>query len=203
MAWTATENFNSYADGDLNGKNETGTGWSGAWSGDVDFDVQGTTVFEGSKAVTAVSANGEIVRVLTTAVSTGTMYVAVQHNGTGDASFRLRNASSVIIVRVDFNGTDIVTFNNETSTTLVSSYSTSQFFVFEITLNGDDTFNIRVHDGTSYGSLFSNLAYDFGSTGDGKEAVLNQGSTGTAFWDDITATNPFPDVTFIPKVMIY
>jgi hypothetical protein len=37
------EDFNSYTDGDLNGQ--------GGWSGDTYFDVQGTTVYEGAKAV--------------------------------------------------------------------------------------------------------------------------------------------------------
>lgn len=37
------DNFNSYNDGDLNGQ--------GSWSGDVAYDVQGTTTCEGAKAV--------------------------------------------------------------------------------------------------------------------------------------------------------
>jgi hypothetical protein len=37
------EDFNSYTNGDLNGQ--------GGWSGDTRFDVQGTTVYEGAKAV--------------------------------------------------------------------------------------------------------------------------------------------------------
>jgi len=37
------DNFNSYTDGDLNGQ--------GGWSGNAVFDIQGTTVYEGAKAV--------------------------------------------------------------------------------------------------------------------------------------------------------
>lgn len=44
------DNFNSYADGDLSGLNG-GTGWTGAWSGDSRFDIQGDVTYEGAKAV--------------------------------------------------------------------------------------------------------------------------------------------------------
>ncbi len=50
MATIFTDNFNSYTDGDLNGQ--------GGWSGSVDFDVQGSVVKEGAKAVQLVGAAG-------------------------------------------------------------------------------------------------------------------------------------------------
>lgn len=201
MAWVAVENFNSYSDGDLNGENG-GSGWSGAWSGDVDFDVQGTTVFEGVKAVTGVGANGNITRTLTTAVNTGTAYFSMRHNGTGDATFSFQNSSSTIIVRIQFASSNITTFNNETVVDLVTSYNTSQWYTFEVIFNGNNTFDIRVYDGTSWVGDNDGLSYDFGSTGDADKVNLNQGGTGTAFWDDITPTNPFPDTTFIPKIIM-
>ena len=62
MSWTAIENFNSYADGDLNGENG-GSGWSGAWSGSVNYDIQGTTTYEGAKAVVnSTNVNADIQR---------------------------------------------------------------------------------------------------------------------------------------------
>ena len=69
-----TDNFNSYTDGDLTTQ--------GSWSGSAIFDVQGTTVQEGAKAIKAVSTvgGGQITK-LGTAV------------GTGDLSIYMRVAS--------------------------------------------------------------------------------------------------------------
>lgn len=51
MAWTYTQNFDSLTDGDLNGQD--------SWSGDVSFDVQTTTVLQGTKSIGTVE-NSEV-----------------------------------------------------------------------------------------------------------------------------------------------
>ena len=48
-----TDTFNTYNDGDLNSQ--------GSWSGDTAFDVEGTTVYEGAKAVSVVNPAGDYV----------------------------------------------------------------------------------------------------------------------------------------------
>lgn len=51
MAWVYTQNFDGLNDGDLTGQD--------SWSGDTSYDVQTTTVLEGTKSVGSV-ANGEV-----------------------------------------------------------------------------------------------------------------------------------------------
>lgn len=55
MATILEDSFNSYNDGDLHGQ--------GSWSGAVSWDVQGTTVYEGAKAVECAdrTANDKLV----------------------------------------------------------------------------------------------------------------------------------------------
>lgn len=57
MAWVATDDFESYADGALAGNNG-GSGWSGAWasSGSDNWTVQGTVVYEGLKAISSANS---------------------------------------------------------------------------------------------------------------------------------------------------
>ncbi len=52
------DDFDSYSDGDLN-SNNGGFGFSAAWSGNTAYDVQGTTVFDGTKAVKVSQASGQ------------------------------------------------------------------------------------------------------------------------------------------------
>lgn len=77
MAWVATDSFDTYSNGDLNGANG-GSGWSGAWSGDTSYDVQSTTFYDGTKAVTCAGVNVDMVRSLTTPVTAGIVKVALR-----------------------------------------------------------------------------------------------------------------------------
>ena len=77
--WSATDNFDSYSNGDLNTQNG-GTGWSAAWSGATSYDVQGTTTYSGAKAVQFVHAAGDqqIDRTLTTVVNAGIVSIRMR-----------------------------------------------------------------------------------------------------------------------------
>jgi hypothetical protein len=64
-----TDDFNSYTDGDLNGQ--------GSWIGDVNFDIQGTTVKEGAKAVVIGTGADTVIKKTGTTLGDGriTFYV--------------------------------------------------------------------------------------------------------------------------------
>jgi len=192
MAWVAEELFDSYSDGDLNGNNG-GSGFSAAWSGGTNYDVQGTTVYQGAKAVTGVNANQNISRPLTTAVSSGVVYVAMRYSaGTGDAQFDFRTSGNTTnafrISMRDVSGSKNILTLAAVETTLLTGFDTSVFYVFEVTINGDNTFNIRFHNGTSWSSTTSNLAYANNGNIDGVQ--LNSGGAQTVFYDYISPTNP-------------
>src|SRR3990167_10083245 len=89
MAWVADADFNGLTDGNLTGQ-AGGSGWSNNW-GDVgsfnpdNTNVQGTTVYEGAKAVRNADGLSAIGRTLTTALTagnTGVIYLALRRTKT-------------------------------------------------------------------------------------------------------------------------
>jgi len=118
-----TDDFNSYSDGNLNG--------NGGWSGDTAFQVQGSVVREGSKAVSASSASP----------------VFIDKNGTsmfpnGQATFYFRRTTTTGILRfllfdtnssggrvhiyIDDNGN--VNYYNASTIVQLGSYSTDTWY---------------------------------------------------------------------------
>lgn len=191
MAWVAEETFDSYSDGDLNGNNG-GSGWSAAWVAGVAYDVQGTTTFNGSsKAVTGVNANQNATRTLTSSVASGTLYVAMRNStGSGDFQFDLK-VSAVNVIRLslrDDSGTYKCMVFGSSTTTIINPADTSIFYLFEIILNGNDTIDIRYHNGTSWSSYTTGIAYN--GSGNIDQIGINSGISQTIFIDYISPTNP-------------
>lgn len=187
-AWGGVDNFNSYSDGDLNGQSG-GSGWAAAWSGSTAFDVQGSVVYEGAKAIIIDNAaGGNMSRQLTSAVTSGTVYVATRCTEyAGDAAIDFLVGSN-IAVRVGFRDSGIVrSTNGAGNDTIIASFSTSIFYLFELTFNGDNTYNIRSHDGTTWSALASGKAYE--NTGNISHIRFNNGAM-FCYHDIITATNP-------------
>lgn len=194
MAWTAVDDFNSYSDGDLNTLNG-GTGWNGAWSGSSNFDVQGSTVYEGSKAVTnTVSSN--ISRSLTTPVSGdgNVMYIAMRKTTNNDGGMRLLlDSAGDRRVSISFNsGGNILG-----EATTITSYSANTWYVLRITLNTDaNTYTVATSTG-AYGSAStfsadsSAIAMTGASGGDIATVIFDVDVGGDAFYDYISGTSPF------------
>lgn len=192
MAWVAEENFNSLSDGDLNGQGG-GSGWSANWSGGTNYDVQGSTVYEGAKAVQGVNANQNITRALTTAVSAGVVYWAMRCNmgPTGDAAVDLKTGGN-IYARIQFRSdggspANILVATGTAQNTIVSGFS-NIWYVIELTIISTSSFSIRVHNGTSWSSSFG--PYTSNTTGSVDTVQFNSGGDQTLYVDTFTATDP-------------
>lgn len=131
-AWAAEELFNSYSDGDLNTLNG-GTGWSAAWSADTSVDVQGTTVFEGAKAITGTDNAGTGVskRVATTAASSGTLYFSVRLPQTTvdfDCAMQEGDANTRFAIKFS-NGGQIQLYDNDVAGYVnIQAYSANTWY---------------------------------------------------------------------------
>lgn len=179
MAWTYEQNFNALNDGDLNGQD--------SWSGGTGYDVQTSVVYEGAKAVIGDSTNQNIDRAIT-AVSAGTVYFAMRHNGTSNMSLRFLTGGSNIRFQVTFSSSNITVSNGAGTVTLVTGYGTSQFYLFEVTFNSSNQHVVRVHDGTSWSLPTATLTAT--NNGDVDTIRINQGATGIGYVDLITPTQP-------------
>lgn len=200
--WSSEADFNDLSDGDLNGQ-AGGTGWTGNWGTDTDYDVQGTTVYEGTKAVIYNgTTGGNIQRALTSSVSgDSVIYFAIraaQTNG-GGARFQLNSRSHIQFDAVDTFGTvgNIYLLSSPSSAiTLVSGYSANTWYVIRLTFNTttgvhsaavstdafgtDGTFGTESSSGTMFG------------TGDITLFQINtEGTSADYYLDYISDTSPF------------
>lgn len=159
--WTATADFNGLSDGDLPGQSG-GSGWSAAWANNTagtNFDVQGTTVFEGAKAVVnSTNANSEVERVATTGADeddTPLWFSFRRSTNTGmDCSVNPNRASgnACFTVRMDASG-NIVTDHQFGTATIVTGYSTNTWYTVYCKINvGSFTYDVYVYTGSSGGA---------------------------------------------------
>lgn len=133
-AWVAISDFEGLSDGDLNGQSD-GSGWSAAWSGDTLYDVQGTTVYEGSKAgaLNAGATEPAIGRSLTTGQVSGEMRYVIQRDTTANGSFSLFMSNGTpylanISFYVQFGGSAVINLNG----TSVGSYSADTWHIIDV-----------------------------------------------------------------------
>lgn len=186
MAWTFSDDFNSYSDGNLNGQ--------GSWSGSTTYQIQGVTVYEGAKAVKSIGANANIDRSITS-VSSGVMYFTMMKpDTTQDAAFRLVSGAS-IWMQISFSAGNILLFDGTGNpTTLVTGYTTGTFYIFEVTIISTSQLSLRYR---AVGSAWSASTGTRSSsvTGSVDKIQLNQGGSGTAYWDYISPLIPF---TIVP-----
>lgn len=185
---TIFEDFNSYPDGDLAGNNG-GTGWFNAWSGNIGWDVQGTTVFEGTKAVAGAGDLTEIIRTFTPAANTGILTVAVRRSDktTGRFLFGIRSGGPGGVGRafLIMNTADIVIADaaGGNPQTAVSNYAANTWYVIHI--SWDATANTIKAREDSNPNWTPNVAMS--NSGDINELRIANidGLSGAAYFDDI------------------
>jgi len=212
------ESFDSYADGDLNGKNG-GTGWSGAWSGSTFYDVQGTVTHSSStKAVEIVDQNSEyeISRSWTTGLASGIRRIAMRRKGgnnwrDGNYLYLWEGGSrrGVIYMRV-VNGTSTgeveMRVSGGSDIQIVGGLSADTWYECDIEWDcTTDQIRGRV-DGGTWSSWVNFISNANGTTID-KESFYKGNVNGgtynivtTHYWDEMgdgEATS-----TFIPKIMM-
>lgn len=96
MATILTDNFNSYNNGDLDGQ--------GSWFGDTAFDVQGTVVKEGAKAVAVTAISSLSVLKQGSQIATGRITAYLRNNSTNGA-----NAKSYFALQETINSVRVYT----------------------------------------------------------------------------------------------
>lgn len=124
MATIFSDNFNSYTNGDLNGQ--------GSWSGSVAFDVQGTTTYEGAKAVQGDS-NANIDKV-GTGVTPGSISVYIRSNKTTvQLGLHLKEGANLKIF-FDLMANGNIQYRNPDSTwtTVLASYAADTWYNLQI-----------------------------------------------------------------------
>jgi hypothetical protein len=207
MTWVAEDNFDSYPNGDLTGNNG-GTGFSGAWGAGAAYDVQGTTTYQGAKAITQTAANQQITRTLTTDVATGTLYIAMRANSTminnsGDGTFRLLDTGGSVRVLVGYHSN---TFKYGSGGSLVTLFTPAAdtWYLIEIELVTGGDYKLRYHNGTSWSTQTAALPEYAGSGLAVRTVAFNCGgvSGATSLFDYISPTNPI-GATFTPTPMMH
>lgn len=212
MAWVAVDNFDSYTDGDLATQNG-GTGWSAAWGGSTNYDIQGTVTYQGAKAVvnsTNANANTDS-RALTSTTTSGVFYVAMRKgvNNAGVWAVKLASSTGATLTRrfaIVFNASGNIVLEGTTNVTLLAGYSANTWYVFRITF---DTVANTATAAVNTGAYQSGTAWGTESsavTGANSGAIAGlylskDAATGSDYVDIITGTDPIAS-PFVPKITI-
>lgn len=206
MSWTAEETFDSYSDGNLGGNNG-GTGWSGAWAASTpELQVQGTTVYQGTKAVSCASAGGSNPfhsRNLTTAISGdgNKVYLVIRRSSTstGELSFTLRNQSNGSRVAVRLNASGNLTLVGTTTVTVITGYTANQWYAIRLTFNVTGNTATLAYSTSAYasGGSWSSDSSAVTMTNSGNVDQIGLGGDGgsTIYYDYISGTDPLPALT--------
>jgi hypothetical protein len=187
MSWVATENFNSYNDGDLNGQGN-GFGWSGNWAGSASVDIQGIVTQEGAKAVYFNNpADGDsCVRSLASASDTGNVIFYVRRPNKS-YYFRVVLVDSLgnYIAGIEFGPSDITfSITGHSPEVIFSNYSVDTWYKCEIQYDHpNNQHKGRINDG-SWSSIFGDI--DSGAGAVAKfYARTDQGAGANAYLDNI------------------
>lgn len=184
MAWVFEDKFDSdtKSTGDLNGQD--------SWSGSAVTDVVTTTPYQGDQCVSG--GDEAAITQTMTAVNSGVVYFAMRRStvASGDAETDFRaNSNTQIKIRVRF-GTDVTVTNGGSTSTVIASPSADTWYLFELTINGDDTHDIRYHNGTSWSTPITALATNTGVTADIDAVRITGGTPGACLYDYFSPTNP-------------
>lgn len=205
MAWTATDNFNSYSNGDLAGENG-GSGWSGAWSNGATalINVVDSPVYEGAKSIELnTTDNTFYTRDLTTAISTNgnILYMVLRRTSTssGEIANSIRNSSTGNRVGIKMNASGNITLVGTTTVTLKTGYSANTWYAIRLTFNViANTATAAISEGTyqtggTWGSESS--AVTMNESGDiDRIGIGGDVGTGQDFMDYISGTDPLTAV---------
>lgn len=204
MAWTHEDNFDGYSDGDLNGQ--------GSWSGSTLYDVQGSVVYQGAKAVSRTTfGTGGTIANSVTAVTAGSLFIAMRKTSStqGSAYTMLQDSGEGVCCYVRMhNDSKIYAYNAASGYVNMGSYASNTWCI--INIEWDDSahpnqWRCRFHDGSSWSSWTSWID-TYNAITSGIDGVVfdidNTGGTPTAYWDLLTPTDPTAGgATWTPRVM--
>ena len=179
-----TDDFNSYTDGDLNGQ--------GGWAGGTDFDIQGTTVCEGAKAVKLLqdAATQEIEKSGTLTNDGRVSFYARRSGNVGYAEVKLLEGTGNK-VWTDFDPNGNWRYHNGGSYVVIGAISSNVWHLCEIEWRSSDHYaRYRLNEGT-----WTNWdsAYSAWTSGLDKLSarIYNPANFSESFIDYI-AENPYP-----------
>jgi hypothetical protein len=173
MAITTIDNFNSYSDGDLNGQ--------GTWSGHVGFDVQGSVVQEGAKAVTGNTA-GQVINLNVTDRTTGIFrcYMKVTTGISSGPSFRLNDSGIGMAFDVQIQSGKWKLRNTINTPEIIGDPTVDQWDLLEIEIDSSaNTARARLNGGT----WTATMTHTFTSITDIDLESTDNVSSSLAHWD--------------------
>lgn len=127
---TAQEGFESYATGGLSGKNETGTGWSGAWTTGAfnDSQVVASGCNEGSKCAKDNQQDSNMYRSMSASLTSGVISFDMKCSGTDNENYDL-NSGSTDAWTVKCDGSANIALVGGSTVTIVSSQNNGWYTV--------------------------------------------------------------------------
>jgi hypothetical protein len=174
-----TENFNSYSDGDLSGQ--------GSWLGENTWDVEGTTVYEGAKAV-SVTDSGISYSIYKngTSQANGAISAWLRQDSNTDSggAFHIHEGAT-LIVGSGFSSAGQIRYRDSVGWNNYGAYSADTWYNFQIEWHDAPTkqFRFRVDAGawTDWKSPVNAW-----TTGVDRVYLVANDSTYTAFFDNIS-----------------
>ena len=189
-----TDNFDSYTDGDLNGQ--------GSWSGNTAWDIQGTTVQGGTKAITHVGGTASNVSKSMTSTAAGVQSFYFRVAGTADALMRFFLVESETNnVLVKSNGGALYYFNGAS---YINWASISSNIWYKVDIQWDKATQkarYRLDNGTwtSYDNLYTNTVTGVNTV------ILGKGTNDTTaiYFDTLTNATESAATTPIISPLIF
>jgi|GEM_PF-2649956 len=194
MAWTYEQLFNGLSSAALNGQD--------SWSGSTSFVVQGSTVYEGAKAVVANPAGStQTINRTFSGITDGSVYFALHIPTTGETDFYfiLEDAgSNKMYVRWNPGANSIQIYDNGAGDyqNVATSLSTDTWYVVNIEFDNSgqpNKYRARVNTAGAWGAFTSWYTVNGGSYTSISGIEIQNGATvgdGTTYFDTITPTDP-------------
>lgn len=207
MAWTAVENFNTYADGDLAGESG-GSGWSAAWDNAATavINVTGVQAYEGAKSIEVADGSTFTLyqRDLTSALTGdgNVFYVAMRRSGIsagGDQTIIFRNIASGSRCGLKLAGGGNIQITGTTAVDVLASYSFDTWYALRVTLNVTAGTATAAYSTGTYqgGGSWSSESSPVTMTNSGNIDRLQincDAESGTEYIDYISGVDPLPAV---------
>jgi hypothetical protein len=212
--FAASDSFDTYSDGDLNGGND-GTGWAGAWSGGTEFDIQGTTTVNSQgKAVQMIMPGGTeplIDRQLSAAADGGNIYFSMRRDTSTDDAFTFGTydgspGAGTLAFYVQMTSGSNIDIGGTTAQTIVSSISLATWYDIHVEYVTSTTAKARakLSTETNWGSFTSAITLSNSKaqfTYIRVSAGQNGAGSPTFYFDRLQSTEP--EGSFVPKIIIF
>ncbi len=185
------DNFNAYGDENLSGLNG-GTGWTSAWSGSVDFDIQGLVTAEGSKAVVINVPGGQerSIERSFTPKTTGTLHWEQRKDAPDHGSTMTLHSGGTRVAYVSLgSGGNGWVMQDGVNAYIFGPYTESQFDSIDLQFDTNtDMYRVSLNNGAytdwkAFGNAVDSIdkiRLEIGASGN---------NVGNNYWDDIRFDN--------------